>query len=104
MVPDWKREMREEVAAAASNPDILRVSQWIGEAEKDLPDPKQQLGFASCPFEFRTLGSKLLRALSERIKQAKLPSLRFKQNLSALRELDKFKGRRERMLAEAGYK
>jgi hypothetical protein len=28
----------------------------------------------------------------------------FKQKTSALRELDKFKGRRERLLAEAGYK
>jgi hypothetical protein len=28
----------------------------------------------------------------------------FMQKQSALRELDKFKGRRERMVAEAGYK
>ena len=74
-VTTWKREVREAVAAASANPDLPSVYRWVIKAEEKLSDPDRELGFNQCPEQFRTLDSKFLQALANRVKTAGLPSL-----------------------------
>ena len=74
-VTAWKREVREAVAAASANPDLPSVYRWVVEAEEKMADPDATLGYSACPPQFRTLDSKFLQALANRIKDAGMPAL-----------------------------
>ena len=78
-VTAWKREVREAVAAASANPDLPSVYRWVVEAEEKMADPDAALSYHACPPQFRTLDSKFLQALANRIKGAGMPALANKQ-------------------------